>query len=70
MVFDEYELKYLISKKDYDKLSKVFSDSTAVTFEQVNYYYDTFDQKLRKTILRCESVKRAVSLWGKLRITP
>lgn len=47
MVFDEYELKYLISKKDYDKLLKVFSDSTAVTFEQVNYYYDTDDQKLR-----------------------
>ncbi len=47
MVFDEYEIKYLISKKAYDKLSKVFFDSDAITFEQVNYYYDTYDQKMR-----------------------
>ena len=47
MVFDEYEIKYLISKKAYDKLSKVFFDSDSITFEQVNYYYDTYEQKLR-----------------------
>ena len=47
MVFDEYEIKYLISKKAYDKLLKVFFDSDSITFEQVNYYYDTYDQKMR-----------------------
>ncbi len=47
MTFDEYEIKYLLCKSAYDKLSEVFSDSDAITFEQVNYYYDTYDQKLR-----------------------
>lgn len=47
MEFDEYELKFLLQKSDYEKLLKIFSNSDAVTFEQVNYYYDTYDQKLR-----------------------
>lgn len=48
MVLDEYEIKYLISKKNYERLSEIFCNRNAVTFEQTNYYYDTPDQKLRK----------------------
>ena len=49
MVFDEYELKYLLQKSAYEKLLEIFSSGDTVTFEQVNYYYDTCDQKLRKS---------------------
>ena len=48
MVFDEYEIKYLLQKSDYEKLLEIFSDSDTKTVEQINYYYDTYDQKMRK----------------------
>lgn len=47
MIFDEYEIKYLISKNAYENLLELFSDSTVKTFEQVNYYYDTSNQRMR-----------------------
>ena len=35
MVFDEYELKYLLQKSAYEKLLEIFSSGDTVTFEQV-----------------------------------
>ena len=47
MILDEYEIKYSLQKSDYEKLLEIFSGSDTETFEQVNYYYDTYDQKMR-----------------------
>lgn len=49
MIFDEYEMKYLINQSTYEEVIKLFSDKKAVTSEQTNYYYDTRDQKLRRS---------------------
>ncbi len=48
MIHDEYEIKFMLSKEQYEKLSEIFLDSKRRTFTQTNYYYDTHEQKLRK----------------------
>lgn len=64
MVFDEYEIKYLLQKSDYEKLLEIFSGRNARTFEQVNYYYDTHDQKLRKNNITARVRERNGKLTG------
>ena len=44
---DEYEIKYFLDKSEYDKLCKMFATNKSISFEQVNYYYDTHDKQLR-----------------------
>lgn len=48
MTHNEYEMKFMLSKEQYEKLSGIFPDSERRTFTQTNYYYDTYEQKLRK----------------------
>ena len=68
MEFDEYELKFLLQKSDYEKLLKIFSNSDSVTFEQVNYYYDTYDQKLRKNNITARIREKNGKLKGVIKV--
>lgn len=68
MEFDEYELKFLLQKSDYEKLLKIFSNSDAVTFEQVNYYYDTYDQKLRNKNITARIREKDGKLTGVIKV--
>ena len=48
MIRDEYEIKLMLSKEQYEKLSGMFPDSKRRTFTQTNYYYDTLCLDMRK----------------------
>lgn len=42
----EYELKYLITKKDFEEISRTLSIFPSEKTVQTNYYYDTYDYDL------------------------
>ena len=48
MIHEEYEIKFMLSKEQYEKLSGIFPDSERRTFTQTNYYYDTLCLDMRK----------------------
>ena len=48
MTQDEFELKLMLSKEQYEKLSEIFPDSKCKKVVQTNYYYDTINLDMRK----------------------
>lgn len=65
MTYDEFEVKLMLSKEQYEKLSGIFPDSKRKTFVQTNYYYDTVNLDMRKN----NTTVRVREKYGKYKLT-
>ena len=64
MITGEYEIKILIDELLYEKILKLFQSTLSHAHEQINYYYDTYDQKYRRnnTTIQLRHVDNKISI--------
>ena len=64
MLKKETELKALLTKQEYQELTRLMTTSTSKTTEQMNYYFDTPNEALRGKNITCRIRQQENQLIG------
>lgn len=67
MLVNEFEKKIIITFEQYEKLSDFFKNFKTRNVVQINYYYDTYNEKLRKNNITCRIRQKDDTLVGTIK---